>query len=86
LEIPNKADSENDVILNMHNVGNYKEFLCINSSLQCYNESEDCEEAIVEHTVAKHQETSEDQEAEEDGTIEHEQVTNQDARKFIDGL
>jgi hypothetical protein len=24
-----KADSENDVILEMHHVGNYKEFSCI---------------------------------------------------------
>jgi hypothetical protein len=44
----NKANSENDVILEMHYFGSYKEFSCINNSLQCYNENEDSEEAIVE--------------------------------------
>jgi hypothetical protein len=52
-----KADSENDVILEMHNVGNYEEFSCIDNSLQCYNENEDCEDAIVEQIAAKHQKT-----------------------------
>jgi hypothetical protein len=46
-----------DVILEMHHNGNYEEFSCINSSLQCYNENEDCEEAIVEQIAAKHQKT-----------------------------
>jgi hypothetical protein len=34
----------------------------------------------------KHQKTSEDQETDDDDTTECEQVTNQDARKFIAGL
>jgi hypothetical protein len=33
LEMPNKADSENDVILKMHHVGTYEEFSCIVNSL-----------------------------------------------------
>jgi hypothetical protein len=53
--MPNKADSENDVIYI-----NYKEISGINSSLQCYNENEDCEEAVVERIAAKQQKTSED--------------------------
>jgi hypothetical protein len=32
----------------MYDVGNYEEFSCADSSRQCYNENEDCEEAIVE--------------------------------------
>jgi hypothetical protein len=67
----------------MHHVGNYEEFSCINNSLQCYNENEDCEEAIVEQIAAKQQKTSEYQETDEDDTTEHERVTNQDVRKFI---
>jgi hypothetical protein len=33
---------------------------------QCYNESEDCEEAIVEQIAVKHQKTSEHQESDDD--------------------
>jgi hypothetical protein len=33
LEMPNKADSENGVILEMHHVGNYEKFSCIDNSL-----------------------------------------------------
>jgi hypothetical protein len=29
-------------------IGNYEELSFINSSLQCCNENEDCEEAVVE--------------------------------------
>jgi hypothetical protein len=32
----------------MHHIRNYEEFSYIDSSLQCYNENEDCEEAIAE--------------------------------------
>jgi hypothetical protein len=55
LEMPSKVDSENGVILEMHHVGNYKQFSFINSSVQCYNKNEDCEEAIVEQIVIKRQ-------------------------------
>jgi hypothetical protein len=67
----------------MHCVGNYEEFSCIDNSLQCYNENENCEDAIVEQIAAKHQKTSEYQETDEDNTAERERVTNQDVRKFI---
>jgi hypothetical protein len=47
-----KADSENDVLLEMHHVRNYEEFSWIDNNsfinLQSYNENEDCEEATVE--------------------------------------
>jgi hypothetical protein len=46
--MPNKANNEKDIILEMHHVGNYEEVSCIDNSLQCYNENEDYEEAIVE--------------------------------------
>jgi hypothetical protein len=32
--MPEKADSENDVILEMHHVGNYEKFPWIDNSLQ----------------------------------------------------
>jgi hypothetical protein len=37
LDMPNKADSEIDVMLETHHVGHYEEFSCIESSLQSYN-------------------------------------------------
>jgi hypothetical protein len=48
LEMPDKADSKNDVILEMRHVRNYKVFSYINNSLQCYSENDDCEDATVE--------------------------------------
>jgi hypothetical protein len=55
LEMPNKADGENDVILETHHVGNYEEFWCIENCLQWYNENEDYEDAIIEWTEANNQ-------------------------------
>jgi hypothetical protein len=37
--LQDKADSENNVILEMNHVGNYEEFSCIDNSLQCYNKN-----------------------------------------------
>jgi hypothetical protein len=68
--------NEDGVILEIHHVGNYEGFSCIDSSLQCYNEN--CEEEIVEQIAAKHQRTSEGQETDEDDTTGRERVTNQD--------
>jgi hypothetical protein len=51
-----KVDSENDMLEML--IGNYEGFSFINSSLQCCNESEDCEEAVVEHIATKHHKTS----------------------------
>jgi hypothetical protein len=68
-----KVDSENDIMLEML-IRNYEEFSFINSSLQCCNENEDCEEAVVERILTKHQKTSEDQETGKDDTTEHEGV------------
>jgi hypothetical protein len=49
------------VSLEMHHDGNHEEFSCTNSSLQCYNENEDCEEAVVEQKAVEHQKVTEDQ-------------------------
>jgi hypothetical protein len=57
--MPNKADSENGVILEIHHVGDHEVFLCIENNLQYYKENEDCEEAIVEQIEMKHPKTSE---------------------------
>jgi hypothetical protein len=65
-----KVDSENDVMLEML-IGNYEEFSFINTSLQCCNGNEDCEEAVVEQIVTKHQKT---QETCKHDTTEHEGV------------
>jgi hypothetical protein len=35
LEMPNKANSENYIILEMHYFGNYEEFSCMGNGLQC---------------------------------------------------
>jgi hypothetical protein len=43
----NKADSEDDAILEMRHVRNYEDFSCIDNSLQCYYENEDCEEQLL---------------------------------------
>jgi hypothetical protein len=58
------------------------EFSYIDKSLRCYNENKDCEEAIVEQIVVKHQKTSEDQENNKDDMTEHERATNQYTMKF----
>jgi hypothetical protein len=81
LEMPNEADSEKGILLVMHHVRNYEPFSCIDNSLQCCNENEDCEEATVEQISAKQQKTSEDRESDE-----RERVNDQDARIFIAGL
>jgi hypothetical protein len=81
----NKADGEN-IILGMHQVRNYEEFSCTDNSLQCYNENEVCEEAVVEHIAAKHQKAPDQETDDDDDDIEPERVTNQDARKRIAGL
>jgi hypothetical protein len=65
--------------LKIYHVGNYEEFSRTDSSLQCYNKNEDCDEEIVEQIEAKHNKTSDDQESDEDDTTERERVTDQDA-------
>jgi hypothetical protein len=70
--MPSKVDSENDVLEML--IGYYEEFSTIDSSLQCCNDNEDCEEAVVERIAAKHHKTSEDQETGKDDTTEHEGV------------
>jgi hypothetical protein len=67
--MPSKVDTEY-YVLEMHYIGNYKEFSFIYSSLQCYNENEDCEKVVVERIVP-------DQETDKDDTTEHEGVTVQ---------
>lgn len=86
LEMLNKADNGNCVVLEMHHLRNYDEFSYTDNSFQCYNENEDCEEATVEQEAAKQQKASEDQETEKDDTTKCERVTNQNARKCIAGL
>jgi hypothetical protein len=80
--MPNKADSENIVMLETHHVRNYEEFSYIDSSLQYYNENED----RVEQTAAKQQKTTENQKTAEDDTTERGRVNSQDVRKLIAGL
>jgi hypothetical protein len=65
----NKADSENYVMLKMHHVEDHEESSCINNSLKCYKENEDCEEATVEQTAAIHHKTSDQEPNEDDMTV-----------------
>jgi hypothetical protein len=55
-----KVDNKTDM-LEMH-IWNYEGFSFTYSSIQCYNVNEDCDKAVVERIVPKHQKTSEDQE------------------------
>jgi hypothetical protein len=55
--MPNKADSENYIFEN-HRVGNCEEISCIDNSFHCYNENEDCGQAVVEQTAVEHQKFS----------------------------
>jgi hypothetical protein len=82
-EMPKKANSESDTILEAQHVRNYEDFSCTNNRLQCYNENEDYEEATVEQIAAEHQMASVDQETDKNDTTKREQMTNQDATKFI---
>jgi hypothetical protein len=72
LEMLSKVNSENYIMLEML-IGNHEEFSFINRSLQCCNESEDCEEAVVRRIATKHHKTS-GQEPGKDDTTEHEGV------------
>jgi hypothetical protein len=63
-----KGDIENDIMFEML-FGKYEEFSFISSSLQCCNENEDCEEAVLEQIATK-----EDQETGKDDTTEQEGV------------
>jgi hypothetical protein len=56
----NKSDSENYIILEMHQARIYEEFSWIDNSIWYNNETEDCEEAIVEQIPVKCRKTSED--------------------------
>jgi hypothetical protein len=48
-----KDNSENDIILEMHHVGNYEDFSFIDNNLQYYNENEDCKKAIFKQITEK---------------------------------
>jgi hypothetical protein len=66
LEMLNKANSENAVLLEMHHVRNYGEFLCINNRHQCYNGNEDCEKTTLEQVAVKRQKKSGQESVEDD--------------------
>jgi hypothetical protein len=76
LEIPNKADSEYDIILDMHHVGIYEEVLCSTMVFRVIIKIMIWGEATVEQNSAKRQKTPEDRESVEDETTMHERVTN----------
>jgi hypothetical protein len=83
--IPNNADSENDVIFEMYHIANYEKFSRIDSSLQCLWKwrlwGSNCWQ-----TAAKHLKTSEDRETDEDDRTERERVADQDAKQPAAGL
>jgi hypothetical protein len=69
-------------MLEIRHAENSQEFSRIDSSLQRYNEIEDCEEAAVGQIVAESQKAS-DKESDEDHTPEREGVTNQDVSELL---
>ncbi|KFM64333.1 Tigger transposable element-derived protein 4, partial [Stegodyphus mimosarum] len=81
-------ESENDGgHVELQQVQNCEEFLSIDNELQCYNENEDCEAAIVARVTAKHTAASEDQESDDDDAANKlVQVTTQDAKKCTETL
>jgi len=77
------VNTENEAILEFQCIRNYEEFVCMDNSLQCYNENKDYEDAILVQIAAKYQETAEDEESDEADTPELEQVSsNQHDRKY----
>jgi len=47
LEMTYMANIQNEAILELQRIRNYKEFACMDNSLQCYNENKDYEDAIL---------------------------------------
>jgi hypothetical protein len=76
LEMPNMANIENEAILELQRIRNYEQFVCMDNSLQCYNENKHYEDAILVQIAAKYQETAEDKESDETDTPELEQVSS----------
>jgi hypothetical protein len=68
--MPSKFNSKNDVKLEINLIGNCEEFSYMDSSVQCFNEYEDCEEVVVEQIAEKHWKTTEGQDTGD--TTEHE--------------
>ena len=58
------------------------EFSTIDNNLACYNENEDCEDAIVNVIKSKHQTLGEDDSDDEDPPVP---VTNQEAKNLSPG-
>jgi hypothetical protein len=56
--MPNMTNTENEAILELQRVRNYKQFVCTDNRLQCYNESDDFDNAIVQQITAAHQQKS----------------------------
>jgi hypothetical protein len=74
--MPNTTYNGHEVILELQHLKNYEEVVGIDNRLQCYNENEDCDDAVVQQIAAKHQQTSEDQEADMVDIPELERVRN----------
>ncbi|CAG0893887.1 unnamed protein product [Darwinula stevensoni] len=87
MDVDMLVESENDDgNVELQLVENYEEFLSVDNELQCYDENEDYDAAIVARIAAKHMTASEDQESDDDAPNELVQVTTQDARKCIETL
>ena len=87
MDVDMLIESENDDRnVELQQVENYEEFLSIDNELQCYDENEDYDAAIVARIAAKHMTASEDQESDDDAPNVLVQVTTQDARKCIETL
>ncbi|CAK9828167.1 Tigger transposable element-derived protein 4 [Anthophora retusa] len=87
LEISEIKENDHNAILQLQQVTNYEDFESIDSAIECYNTNEDCKDDISEIIESKYQnEELECEESNEDKIFEPEQVTLQDAGKFINGL
>ncbi|XP_035218678.1 uncharacterized protein LOC118191924 [Stegodyphus dumicola] len=88
MDVDMLIESENDDLhVELQQVQNCEKFLSIDNEIQCYDENEDYEAAIVARVAAKHTIASEDQKCDDDDAANKlVQVTTQDARKCIENL
>jgi len=72
-----------DEVIEISQVNNYIEFLSIDTSLPCYDENGDFEDAIVEQIKSKHQTLEEPDDSDDEELLP---VTNREAKQCVDTL
>ena len=86
LESTDKSYTNNIITQELPQITNWEEFLSIDNNLACYNENENCDQAIIEQIITERSGTAEIVESDENDTSENERVTNNDARRHVAAL